>query len=450
MKKLMMNNEGKLAFIKLDDITFGDRRREDYGEVDALAKSIAERGLIHPIAIQSNDGNPPYLLAAGGRRFLAHKLLGRETIACRIYDHPLTSLELKAIELFENVDRKDLTPHEDCKLKQDIHNLMVEIHGKKFSTTPGATGWSMRDTANALGKSVSTVSEDIKIADACEKMPQLELEKCKTKKEALKIIENFENTIVRGELVKRAEKELGNDSSKLAKCYIVKDFFEGVKDIPTGSIDLVEIDPPYAIDLPDIKKSDLGYHANYGDSYNEVGKSTYRQFLTDVVRECWRVMKQDSWLLMWFAPEPWFEPVFEILTVNNFQCRRIPALWTKASQPGQCFQPSIYMGNSYEMFFYARKGNPAIKKQGRIAQFDFAPVNPAQKVHPTERPVELLEDVLSTFTWEGSRVLVPFAGSGNTLIAAHNLKMLPIGYDLSPEYRDAFVARIIGKEITNA
>jgi len=445
-----MKNDGKLAFVKLDDIKFGNRRREDYGAVDELAKSISERGLIHPIAVQSDTGDPPYVLAAGGRRYLAHKLLGRSEIACRIYDHPLTELELKAIELFENIDRKDLTPQEDCYLKRDIHNLMVEIHGKKVSTTPGADGWSMRDTAHALGKSVSTISEDIKLADAAEKMPHLELDKCKTKKEALKTIERFEQTIVRGELAKRAEKELGTDNTKLAQSYIVKDFCEGVKDIPTGSIDLVEIDPPYAIDLPGIKKSDLSYKATYGETYNEIDKKIYGEFIINTLSECYRVMKPDSWLLMWFGPEPWFEKIFDAINTCGFKCRRIPALWTKGEQPGQCFQPSIYLGNSYEMFFYARKGSPTIKKQGRKAQFDYPPVDPAKKVHPTERPVELMEEVLSTFAWEGSRVLVPFAGSGNTLIAAHNLKMLPIGYDLSEEYRDAFVARLVGKEIGNA
>lgn len=439
--------EGKLGFVKLDDINFGDRRREDYGDIGELAESIDKRGLIHPIAIQSDDGEPPYNLAAGGRRFLAHKLLERDTIACRIYDHPLSELELKAIELFENVDRKDLTPHEDCVLKRDIHNLMVEIHGKKIAKTPGAEGWSMRDTANALRKSVSTVSEDIKIAEAAEKMPELELDKCKTKKEALKTIESFEQTMVRGELAKRAEKELGPDNSKFAKFYIVGDFFEKVKDIPNSSIDLVEIDPPYAIKLPKIKKSDLSYKANYGESYNEVSKTLYPKFVFNTLTECYRVMRQDSWLLLWFGSEPWFSLMYRMVIKAGFKVRQIPALWTKAESPGQCFQPSIYLGNSYEMFFYARKGNPTIKKQGRKAQFDFAPVDPAKKIHPTERPVELMEDILSTFAWESARVLVPFAGSGNTLLAASNLKMLPVGYDLTQEYRDGYVARLLGKEV---
>ncbi len=438
---------GKLAFVKLDNIRFGDRRREDYGEVNELAESISERGLIHPIAVQSDDGNPPYILAAGGRRLLAHKLLGRDSIACRIYDHPLSALELKSIELFENLDRKDLTPKEDCYLKRDIHNLMVEIHGKKISTVPGAEGWSMRDTANLLHKTAGNISVDIKIAETMEAMPELELDKCKTKKEAIKTIETFENTIIRSELVKRAEKELGPGNKKLADSYIIGDFFKHVVDIPHGTIDLVEIDPPYAIELQSVKKSDISYNANYGDSYNEIDRKDYPDFMMDTLREAYRVMNDHSWLIVWFGPEPWFQHMFEFIIDAGFKCRRIPALWTKLDNPGQCMQPSMYLGNSYEMFYYARKGDARIVKQGRKAQFEFAPVPDAQKFHPTERPVELMEEILSTFTWEGSRIVVPYAGSGNTLIAAANQKMLPIGFDLTKEYRDAYVSRLLGKEV---
>jgi hypothetical protein len=43
--------------------------------------------------------------------------------------------------------------------------------------------------------------------------------------------------------------------------------------------------------------------------------------------------------------------------------------------------------------------------------------------------------------FEGSKVLVPFAGSGNTLIAAALNKMMPIGYDLTEEYRNSYVLK---------
>ncbi|GAI44022.1 unnamed protein product, partial [marine sediment metagenome] len=227
-------NLGKLAIVPLDQISFGERRREDYGDLDALINSISKHKLIHPIVVQSDDGEPPYLLVAGGRRYLAFKIMKEKEISCRIYDYPLSEHELKAIELLENVDRKDMSFKEKCELHRDIHNLMVKVHGRKISTTPGAAGWSMSDTAKFLGKSVGTISEDIKLADTMDKVPELEIDKCKDKSEAKKTVERFEATIIRSELAERAEKQLGDAGRKLADAYIIGDFFEEVKKIPDG------------------------------------------------------------------------------------------------------------------------------------------------------------------------------------------------------------------------
>jgi DNA modification methylase len=54
----------------------------------------------------------------------------------------------------------------------------------------------------------------------------------------------------------------------------------------------------------------------------------------------------------------------------------------------------------------------------------------------------MIEDVISTFAPMTGRILVPFAGSGNTILAAANKGLTAIGYDLSPAYRDAYVQRV--------
>jgi len=440
---------GKLGIVPMANIDFGDRRREDYGEIDDLAASITERGLMHPIAIQSDDGEPPFKLAAGGRRFLACTSLGMDEISCRIYDHPISPLELKAIELFENLDRKDLSLKEEVFLKKDIHEMMVEIHGEKTSTSPDASGWSLRDTARLMGKSSSEIIREVNLANTMEAMPELGLDKCKTKTEAFKTVGKVEEGIIRKELAKRAEGQLGKGTRKLSDAYQVGDFFDLILKVPDNCIDLVEIDPPYAIKLESIKKSELGYKSSYGDSYNEIDKDVYIGFIQAVVKQCYRVMNNHSWLIMWFGPEPWFEPMYKILTEEGLKTRRLTAIWKKGTTPGQTYQQSMYLGNAFENFYYCRKGDANIAKQGRSNVFDFDPVPPAQKIHPTERPVPLMEEILSTFTWEGSRILVPFAGSGNTLLAADNMKMMPIGFDLSEDYKDGYVTRLLGKEVNS-
>ena len=94
------------------------------------------------------------------------------------------------------------------------------------------------------------------------------------------------------------------------------------------------------------------------------------------------------------------------------------------------------------MLFYASKGNPNLAKPGSTNQFVFPPVPHQQKIHPTERPTELIEDILQTFVRPDSQVLVPFLGSGKTLLAAHRSNMSAFGFELSEIYRDSFIIKV--------
>jgi site-specific DNA-methyltransferase (adenine-specific) len=94
------------------------------------------------------------------------------------------------------------------------------------------------------------------------------------------------------------------------------------------------------------------------------------------------------------------------------------------------------------MFFYAWKGRPALNKPGKTNIFTTPPVLAQNKTHPTERPVELMKELYETFAFPGSRVLIPFLGSGNGLIAANSLGMSPVGFDMSKSFRDSFLVKI--------
>lgn len=427
----------ELKTLKLSEITFGDRFRQDYGDLEELAASIKEKELINPITVTLRDGQ--YILAAGGRRYLACKLLNMEEIPCRIYEKELSELELRAIELEENIKRKGMSFIEECNIKAEMLRVQQEIHGVKKSTAADAAGVSLRDVAQNIGISHAQFSRDVELAKSMEAFPELPWDKCKTKHEALKMVNKLEETMLRKELAKRVEETLGNKKEnvflqKLLDCYIVGDFFTHVKDLPSNYFNLVEIDPPYAIDLK-TNKREYAYDA---EKYNEVPFEKYPSFMTELFKECYRVMSENSYLICWFGPEPWFAMIHKWLTDAGFKTTRNVGIWSKPN--GQCNHPSMYLANSYEMFFYAWKGSPVIAKQGRNNNFVYGQ-NSANKVHPTERPIEMIADVITTFGMEGSKVLVPFAGSGNTLIAAAMNSMIPLGYDLTGAYRNSYVIK---------
>jgi ParB/RepB/Spo0J family partition protein len=442
----------KLEVVKLDQLYEEDRIRKEFGNIQELVHSIKKEGLIQPIAVAAM-GDGRYRLLAGGRRLRACREAGLELIPIRVYDEDLTELQIKSIELAENIYRKDLEYAEEVKLCKEINDLQTAIHGRKISTAENAPGWSQRDTADLLGRSPASVTLDIQLAEAIELFP--ELANLKNKNEARKALSIMYESTVKEDLAKRLAEERRStpeDQTKqeMINAFIIKDFFEGIKEVPNEWIDIIEIDPPYAINLASAKK-----HQSLGElqmeGYNEVEIDQYLPFMDNVLSECQRVLKDTGWLILWFGPDPWFSPLASLLQRNKFLFNKLPGLWVKKTEDkaaqAQSMMPSLYLANAYEMFFYARKGGSTMYKPGKQNVFLYPQVPTQRKIHPTERPIEMIQELLSIFAAPGSRVLVPFLGSGNTLLAASNLNMKAFGYELNQPYKDAFTIRVFESKL---
>lgn len=57
-----------------------------------------------------------------------------------------------------------------------------------------------------------------------------------------------------------------------------------------------------------------------------------------------------------------------------------------------------------------------------------------RKIHPTQKPVKLIEKLIELFTDEGEIVIDPCCGSGSTLIAASNTKRKGYGFEIKKEF----------------
>lgn len=98
------------------------------------------------------------------------------------------------------------------------------------------------------------------------------------------------------------------------------------------------------------------------------------------------------------------------------------------------------VGNcEYAVLFYRDK-LPKFNNKGKMVFncIDWVKDNKTPKIHPTQKPVELLERLIEIFTDEGDVVIDPCAGSGSTLIAADNLKRKSYGFEIKKNfYKDA-------------
>jgi len=421
--------QGRVSIISISEIKCDNRYRKALGDLDALAQSIREKGVIQPITVDTN-----FRLLAGERRLTAAGIAGLTQIPVLIRDES-GEIDAREVELLENIARKDFEWAEKARLIRDIDQLYKSKERE----------WSGRKTAELLDKSVANVSRAIQLANACDAIP--ELAAMATADDALKTLKNLEEDVIVSELRARQSDPDNTyystgvrDAIRVAeKSYVIGDTFQGLAEFPSnGRVGLIECDPPYGINLNEVKSS-KDTVGNLVHSYNEVPAESYREFLTRLARELFRVASFNCWLVFWFGPT-WFTEVKEALKEAGWLVDDIPAIWVKSQ--GQTLQPELYLGRAYEPFFMARKGRPLIMQQGRLNVFHYGGLTPAQKIHPTERPVALIEEILRTLVPPTTRVLVPFLGSGATIRAAFNLGLSAMGWDVNPEYRDRFMLAI--------
>ena len=98
------------------------------------------------------------------------------------------------------------------------------------------------------------------------------------------------------------------------------------------------------------------------------------------------------------------------------------------------------VGNcEYGLIFYREK-LPKFNNNGKMIFncIDWERDNVTEKIHPTQKPVPLLEKLIKVFTDEGDVVIDPCCGSGTTLLASVNTNRKSYGFEIKKNfYKDA-------------
>lgn len=115
-----MTMQQSIEEIRLDDIeaddSFNSRGAITPGSVAELAKDIKENGLTQPVTVRRlEDGS--MALIAGFRRFMAHRLLKKETIKAIVLEN-VSDLQARILNLSENLNRADLSPMQEARALQ--------------------------------------------------------------------------------------------------------------------------------------------------------------------------------------------------------------------------------------------------------------------------------------------------------------------------------------------
>ena len=107
----------------------------------------------------------------------------------------------------------------------------------------------------------------------------------------------------------------------------------------------------------------------------------------------------------------------------------------------------IVGATEYAVVLYRNK-LPKFNGKGKMVfnWFDWERDTKSPKLHPTQKPVGVLERLIEIFTDEGDVVIDPCAGSGSSLIASRNLKRKSYGFEIEKEFYNKANAWINGLE----
>lgn len=474
-----MNN--KITELNISEIQINDRFRKDFGDLEELAGSIKEVGLLQPIGV-----TPGNRLIFGERRLRAYRdVLGRTTIPVRIIDVD----SMLHGQYAENECRKNFTiservaivnalrsySHGGDRKSDQVRNsdndslTLAEAREKvgfgkdSFYRAKEAVEKGIPELVNAMDSGKLSINAAHKLAQA----ESDEQEEClqtdfNGKKPTAHVVEKSIRKI-RGERnCKTASLPLGPLSINEAH---VGDCRNLIPNLSDNSISLGVTSPPYA----DQRKG----------MYPGVPENEYPDFTVDWMGKLWDKLTDDGSVLIVIRPHLkngvisdyvlrtrlalrefgwkeceeliWFKPDGGNATGSNRRPRRSfeHILWfSKTHDP--YIDPKACGGWSDRLAFFGKNrfglgpnkpyhnGQSTEKKSGRSRSADVIhmPVANVTKgiMHPAMFPIPLAEHLIKTFCPKDGTILDPFAGSGSTLIAAKQLGRQFYGFDIMPEY----------------
>ena len=155
------------------------RKFFDKDDLDELARSIKERGIIQPLIVRkSDDQDDKYELIAGERRWQAAQAAGLHNVPVVVIQADnLKSLELAIIE---NVQRKDLNPIEEA---ESYRNLIENFD------------YDQEMVSKFIGKSRSHISNSLRLLSLPEKLIGM-IRESKISQGHAKILIGLENALL--------------------------------------------------------------------------------------------------------------------------------------------------------------------------------------------------------------------------------------------------------------
>jgi DNA modification methylase len=215
-----------------------------------------------------------------------------------------------------------------------------------------------------------------------------------------------------------------------------------IKDVPTGTIDLILTDPPYNLSGYSTGNIELSWHKTINNDLADWDRNSFEP--AEWIQDFKRILKPTGNIFAFTSYNligKWhqaFDPEFD-----TFQY----VVWHKSNPVPKIFRAGFL--NSCELIICTwNKGHTwNFTMQKEMHNFIQSPICMGKErlknpFHPTQKPVKVLEHIIKIASNEGDTVFDPFMGVGSTGVAALNLKRRFIGFELETEYFNATEQRL--------
>ena len=427
----------KYELLPLADVILpAERQRTDNADehVSKLAKSITDNGLIHAITLDRDSK-----LVAGWCRYHAIKSLTHEYAYGGasvppgyipvVFTHKTSERDLQVIELEENIRRKDLSPMDKAKAIAALHS--IKLHENPLQTVKETA----LDLAEMRGKS-SPTSEDREVADSLLLAPfadDEDVKRAKSRSEAVRIVrKKLENN-----LLSTLGAIEGSENGLRRKQEVICGDAEAIlRTLSLRSYDVMLFDPPYGIGANTFGEQTSAEGHEYDDT-----EEAALHLIDRILAVADGVLKETASIFIFCDIRRW-AAIESLLAASGWYVWQTPLIWDKGGL-GHCPRPGYGPKRAYECIVYGFRGDFRTLKTGSdVLRYPSV----FDKTHAAEKPVPLLEELLSWVGLAGTSVLDPTCGSGSTLVAARSLNMKATGIELSEKFANISNARLAEAE----
>lgn len=473
--------------LNIGDIQIGQRHRKQHGDLDGLAASISEVGLLQPIGVTAEN-----VLVFGERRLRACRdILGWATIPARVVNlHSIVDGEVA-----ENECRKDFTPSEkvavveslrsfrhggdrrsDRTRTRDVEPLTVDQLAKRVGLG-GKDGYlrakavverGIPELVDAMdrGEIAVSVAAEVATLEASDQRLMLESKGELTVRDVSSRRGRDRRGAVRsanqGAMVKnRVPCFVGIDEpmSGIGLNRVAEgDCLNLIPTLPDNSINVVVTSPPYA--------------EQRNDHYPGVPEEQYPEFTVRWMSALRDKLADDGSVFIVIRPDLKGGVVKDYVLRTRLALREAgwreceTLIWHKpdggacmgsANRPRRTYEEILWFSKTNAPFADIKAGGRWVenvsargpskgigrrrsgaRRAGRTKLTDVISV-PVRKIargvgHPAMFPDALAETIIKTFCPERGVVLDPYCGSGSTLVAAKKVGRGYYGFDIVPDY----------------